>query len=378
MKTIHETEAVVVGGGAVGCSVAYQLAKRGKDVTLVDKKEPGAGTSTKNFGLVWVSIKEPYYYMELNLKSSLMWPEMVDELGEDVELRQERGGLKLCMTQAEYDKYSAVLERQRRSPLFEGRMISPEEVWELQPGASKEVVGAVWSPYDGDCDPIKWTRALERGCERAGVTIMSDTEVTDFDLDDESHEVKGVLTNRGRIGTAYAVNAAGPWAPQAAEMVGINIELFPERGQILVTEPTEIICPTPMSTVRQDRHGRFLLGTTMEDVGFDWSTTPEAADQIRADAARLVPATADLAIERHYSGLRPMPRDGVPFLGPIPHIPGYYIAVGHSGITLSPIHGKIISDLIVDGETDIDLTPYDPLRYDAKGTTEPGPERIGH
>jgi glycine/D-amino acid oxidase-like deaminating enzyme len=376
MKTIHKTEVVVVGAGAVGCSIAYWLAKRGKDVTLVDRTGPGAGTSTANFGLVWVSIKEPYTYMELSLRSSRLWPQVVEELGEDVDLRQG-GGLKLCLTEADYAKFEAVLDRQRRSPLFEGKMISTHEAKELQPGISDDIVGAVWSPHDGDCNPIKWTYALARGCKRRGVNVMTDTEVTGFDLD-EDNRVAGVFTNRGRIAAPYAVNAAGPWAAQLAEMVGVTIGLYPERGQILVSEPAPMICPTPMSLVRQEPHGQFFMGTTAEDVGFDRSTTAEAAQKITHNAIRMVPYIQNLSIVRHFAGLRPMPRDGLPFLGPIPHIPGYFIAVGHSGITLSPVHGKIISDLIVDGETEIPIGDYDPLRYDERGTREPGPERTGH
>jgi sarcosine oxidase subunit beta len=373
VKEFHRTEVVVVGAGAVGCSIAYWLAKRGTDVTLVDKSEPGAGTSTLNFGLVWVHSKRPYTYMELNLRSSLLWPRMVEELGEDVDLRQG-GGLPLCLTEAEYEEAQALMAHQQQSPLFKGRMLSPEEVFELQPGASPHIVGASWSPHDGDCDPVKWTLALARGCKRLGVDVMTETEVVGFDLD-ENNRVAGVLTNRGRIGARYAVNAGGPWAAQLAQMVDVTLGLFPQRGQILVSEPARIVCPTPMFPVRQDPHGQFYMGSTHEDVGFDWSTTPEAAQKLAREAAELVPFTQELQVVRHYAGLRPMPRDGLPFLGPVPHAPGYYVAVSHSGITLSPIHGKVISDLIVDGGTELPIADYDPLRYDERGTTEPGPER---
>ena len=96
------------------------------------------------------------------------------------------------------------------------------------------------------------------------------------------------------------------------------------------------------------------------------------------NAIKMVPLIRDLSVIRQFSGLRPMPRDGLPFIGPIPHVPGYYIAVGHSGNTLSPIHGQIMSDLIVEGETSIPLDDYDPLRYDERGTRKAGPDRNGH
>lgn len=378
MKTIHETEVTVVGAGAVGCSIAYWLAKRGMNITQVDKHGPGAGTTTANFGLIWTSIKEPHTYMELSVRSSWLWPQMVEELGEDVDLRQDRGGIKLCLTQADYDKHAAILERQRRSPLAEARMLSPQETIEMQPGVSSDIAGAVWSPYDGDCNPIKWNYALARGCKRLGVTVMNQTEVTGFELHPDDNRVTGILTDRGRIATQFVVNSAGPWAAKLAEMVDLTIGLYPERGQMLITEAAPMICPIPMSTVRQDPHGQFYLGATMEDVGFDLSTTAEAARKIARNAVRMVPYIRNLSVVRQFSGLRPMPRDGLPFLGPVPHVPGYYIATGHSGITLSPIHGKIISDLIVEGETDIPIDDYDPLRYDKRSTRPAGPPRSGH
>ena len=378
MKTIHKTEVVVIGAGAVGCSIAYWLAKRGKDVTLVDKSGVGAGTSTAAFGLIWSSAKEPFTYMELSLRSTLMWPKMVEELGEDVDLRQGQGGLTLCLTEEVYKAKEALIERQQRSPLFKAQMLSPQEVRELQPGVSPEIMGALWSPHDGDCNPIKWVYALARGCQRRGVKIMNHTEVIGFDQDGDNRVTSVFINNQERIGAEYVVNAAGPWATRLAEMVGVTIGLYPERGQVLISEPTSMICPVPMSTVRQDPSGQFFMGATFEDVGFDRSTTMEGAQKIAKNAVKMVPSTGKLAVVRQFAGLRPLPKDGLPFLGPIPHVPGYYLAVGHSGITLSPIHGKIISDLIVDGQTDIPLDDYDPLRYDEKGTKKAGPDRIGH
>ena len=111
MKRIHDTEVVVIGGGAVGCSIAYHLAKRGKAVTLVDKAEPGSGTSGLNFGLVWPqSIADPDY-LTFNIQSTLLWPDLVDELGEDVDFRQG-GGLTLCLTEADYTEKEAMLAQQ--------------------------------------------------------------------------------------------------------------------------------------------------------------------------------------------------------------------------------------------------------------------------
>lgn len=368
MRTIWEAEVVVVGAGAVGCSIAYQLRKRGKEVVLVDRNEPGSGTSSTNFGLVWTHTKEPATYMELSLASSRLMPAMVAELGEDVELRQI-GGLKLCSTQEEFENAAAMVERQRTSPQYRGEMLCIDEVREMQPGVSPNLVGASWSPDDGDVNWTKWTMSLVRGCERSGVVMLRHTDVLGFEVG-SAGEIRGVRTDRGRIDSPVAVNAAGPWAKEVAAMAGVDIDVYPLRGQVLITEPTGIVCPQPMATVRQDRYGRFLLGTTSEDVGYDWTTTEAAAGAIRQNAASLVPKTEQVRVVRHFAGLRPQPRDGLPLLGPVPTVPGLFIAVGHSGITLSPIHGKVISELIVDGSTDVPIDAYDPLRFEASGTAD--------
>ncbi len=287
MNTLHKTEVIVIGGGAVGCSIAYQLARRGKDVTLVDKAEPGAGTSTKNFGLVWVHTKEPHTYMELSLRSSLLWPKLVEELGEDVDLRQT-GGLAPCLTEEDYANAEARLERQRRSPLFQGKMIPPDEVFAMQPGITRDLVGASWSPHDGSVNWIKWTHALARGCERVGVRMLHQTEVEAIERDKDNC-ITGIMTNRGRIAAPNVVCSAGPWSKELAGLVDLPIDFFPQKGQILITEATEMICPMTMDSVRQEPHGQFYMGTTHEEVGFDWSTTAEAYKAIRDYAARLVP-----------------------------------------------------------------------------------------
>lgn len=372
MPTIHSTEVVVVGAGAVGCSIAYWLAKRGKDVTLVDKGGPGSGTSIANFGLVWTSDKEPHTYMELNLRSSWLWPKMVAELGADVEYR--RGALTVALTETDYADLAGMIEKQRQSPLYCARMISPQEVWDMQPCISRQIAGALYSPDDGDSNPIKWLYALLRACKRLGVRVMRDTEVTGFDLDGENR-VAGVHTSWGHIQASHAVNAAGIWAAQIAGMVGVTLGLIPQRGQVLVSEAAPCALTMPESHVRQSLDGNFYMGTTRENVGLSRGTTMEASRKIAQNAIRTVPLISQLSLIRQFSGIRCMPRDGLPFIGHVPHVPGYYIAVGHSGNTLSPIHGKIISDLIVQGQTDIPLEDYDPLRYDARGTRKAGPDR---
>ncbi len=353
---------VVVGAGAVGCSIAYQLATRGATVTLVDKIEPGAGASSANFGLIWSHTKEPIGYMDLHLRSIDLWPRMVAELGEDVDLRLD-GGIDLCPTDQDYGARAALLDRQRHCPRFAGRMLSRDDVARLQPGVSHAIAGASWSPHDGDCNWDKWVRALIRGCARAGVTVLANTAVIRVDLD-TTGRIAGVTTNRGAIAAHAVVNAAGGAAAQIAAMAGVAIAVSAQRGQILVTQPAPITCPVPMALVRQDAYGRYYLSTDHDD------ETPEVPSEdivskVIERAAALVPAVRGVPIVRRVVGLYPKPAGDLPYLGGVSTVPGFYVAVGHSGIGLSPIHGKVISDLIIDGTTDVPIADYDPLRHAA-------------
>jgi sarcosine oxidase subunit beta len=358
-----DAEVVVIGAGAVGSSIAYHLAKRGKTVVLVDRRAPAAEASGANFGLVWVHSKEPWYYMELSLLSARLYPSLVAELDADVELRQE-GGLVLCMTEEEFNKGEAMIARQRQSSLFRGRMLSREEVLELQPGVADTVVGASWSPDDGDLNPIAYTLALARACERRGVRILPATTVTGVERTDG--RVSAVVTDQGRIAAPIVVNAAGVQAPRIAEMVGHTLPVEPCRGQELVTEPAPRLLRYPMSGIRQTKStGQFMLGFTEEWVGLDKRTTLTGMIKIATNAVRKVPSVRHLRIVRSWAGLRPMPKDGLPLIGELREVPGFYVAVGHSGITLSPMYGHALSDLICDGATSFPIEPYHPCRFDA-------------
>jgi sarcosine oxidase subunit beta len=355
----READVVVIGAGAVGVSVAYHLAKRGKRVALVDRAGVGSGTSAATFALIWVHAKEPVHYMELSLRSARMFPALVQELDVDVHLDQP-GGLTLCMTDADLAKGQALIERQSASRLFEGRLVDAAEAHRLQPGLSPAVRGAVYSPHDGHLDSIRYVTALARAARRLGVEFVLHTEVTGIER--RGGRVTGVLTAGGRIEAPHAVNAAGPYAAVIARMVDLDLPVRPVRGQVLVTLPMPKTLRMPMSGVRQGPDGHFFLGFTREEVGYNTDVTPDAIRTIARNAVRRVPMLKDARLLRAFAGVRSMPADGLPCLGPVPSVPGFYVAVSHSGITLSPLHGTAIADLICDGKTDLPIGPFDPTR----------------
>ena len=362
MTQVHTCEVAVIGGGAVGCSAALQLARRGKDVTLLDRATPGSGTSSKSYGLIWAQSKASIPYMEFCLSATALWPAWAASLEEDIGLRLG-GGIQPCVSEEDYHVAENRIAKLSSSPRFRGRMLSREETRALQPGIAPDIAGSSWSEHDGDCDWERYAAALWRRCEREGVRIRPNTRVTGFEHSPGSR-LRRVVTDRDTLRCDAAIIAAGVWSQEIAALAGIVLDVRPVRGQILVTESAPVTCPLPMSWVRQEREGRFFMGTTFEEVGFDSSTTAEAAQDIARRSASIVPQTQDLKVVRHFAGLRPMPRDGLPVLGEVRALPGLYLAVSHSGITLSPLHGKVLSDLIVDGQTSEAIAPYDPARFD--------------
>jgi glycine/D-amino acid oxidase-like deaminating enzyme len=264
------------------------------------------------------------------------------------------------MNDADMAKGQALIGRQDVSPLFEGRLVDAAEVHRLQPGLSPEVRGAVYSPHDGHLDSIRYVTALARGARRLGVEFALHTEVTGIER--REGRVAGVETTGGRIAATHVVNAAGPYAAAISRMVGMDLAVRPVRGQVLVTLPMPKTLRMPMSGVRQGPDGHFFMGFTREEAGYNVDVTPDAIRTIARNAVRRVPTLRDARLLRAFAGIRSMPADGLPCLGPVPSVPGFYVAVSHSGITLSPLHGTVIADLICDGRTEIPIAPYDPTR----------------
>jgi len=159
------------------------------------------------------------------------------------------------------------------------------------------------------------------------------------------------------------VLAAGKNSSKLVEPLGILLPIVSERGQILVTEAIRKVLLCPVDNTRQTERENILLGTTYETDIADKTTSIEGARKIAIDSIRRYPVLKNVNIIRHFAGVRALPKDGKPYLGSVTKIPGLFVAASHSGITLAPVHGKIISELILDGKTDIPIEKYHPDRY---------------
>jgi hydrogen cyanide synthase HcnC len=372
------TDVAVVGGGIRGLCIAYCLARAGVDVTLIEKGFLGSGASTANAGLVNVSQKVPAHYTRLSLLSADMYPEFVAELEAEVDYQRD-GYLRVAATDAEVEDLIQRAQTQSRVPGVKVEILDSRRARTLEPALSPRIAAASICAQDGNVEPLKLVRAVGRAAVRQGARILHHREVTGIRL--EHGRVAAVVTREGEIAADVIVDAAGVFVPDVARMVGVRIPVLPQRGQMFQLEAMPPLLHRPIQALRQLSSGTTMLGTTNEFVGHDRRVTYEAGRDVLARAARLVPALGRARVIRGWAGLRPMTPDGLPIYEAVAEVPGFFVAVGHSGITLAPITGQAFCDLITKGRTDLPIALYSLSRFtdtDLEWTPEPLKNTAAH
>ena len=361
----------VIGAGVVGASIAYGLLKRGHSVILLDGKKSDPRASAANFGLVWVQGKGPNLpaYQTLTRTSSDAWPEFARELAEaagDAEgsLAYERnGGLTFTFGEEGFLERKNLLNRLHNERGADGddiEMISREEIQKLIPKfeLGEEVSGASFCWRDGCVNPLRLHTLLLQAIERLGGIITSGAHV---------HSAQGseglgwVLdTDRGQVSAGHVVAAAGLGTRDLAEMLDLDVPVYPQRGQVLVSQRMSKVLGLPASTIRQTADGTFLIGATKEDVALDESTSLSGAKLLASNALRITPMLKNMNVVRHWAGLRVMTPDGAPIYD---FGDGVSAAACHSGITLAPVHAEMFVDRILDISKATKLQAFRPERF---------------
>jgi len=364
------SDVVIIGGGAIGTSIAYHLAKRHIDVVLVEKDDIASGTSGACDGFIFMQSKRPGIHLQMALESAKMMERLSTELQRDIEY-ENTGGMIVVKSRQDMPEMRKLVERQRRLGL-EVHLMDAHEARRMEPCLSPDIAGATYSPMDAQVNPMSLCFAFAEAAERMGAEVLTDTEVTDIST--TNGKVEGVLTSRSFIRANVVVNAAGAYAPVIAEMVGVDLPITPRRGQVLVAESVPqvlkrvMICSRYITSkfdsrqvqgslgvglaLEQTRSGSLLIGSTREFVGYNRTVTPEGIRAILEHATALIPIIGELNIIRSFAGLRPYTPDAMPILGKVVGIEGFIVAAGHEGdgIALSPITGFLIAELIATGE----------------------------
>ena len=369
------SDIVIIGGGVIGTSIAYHLAKLGVRPLLLEKKDICSGTSSACDKAISLQSKNAGIHLEMALKSAAMFPLLGEELECNLEYHNDGG-----MIAIENERQMAIMEkfaaRQRESGLSVD-ILPTDEARKRQPALSPHIIGSTYSPADAEVSPLKLTFGFARMARRLGATIQTGVEVKGFEK--SGRKLTGVITGSGVIKTGLVINATGVFSSSIGHMAGLEIPIKPRRGQIIVTESVPplirgslwsaryIVAKHNPEMIRQEDseaadlgvglslgqtdEGTLLLGGTRELAGYDTLTTPEAVRAILRHAVKVVPALKSIHVIRMFAGLRPYTPDGLPIIGPVEGLDGFIMAAGHEGdgIALAPLTGKIIAEYVANG-----------------------------
>jgi hydrogen cyanide synthase HcnC len=320
----------------------------------------------------------PRSFLDFALASNALFPGLAAGLQEDsgMDVELERTSLLFLMYDDGDEHYARELwnDYPGERSLFE--WLSPSELAAAEPALTREARGALRFVGDDQLNPYKLADALRAGARAHGAQVLPHTEVTGVVR--TGSRIVGVVTPRETIGCEVMVNAAGSWAGEIAAMAGINVPVFPVRGQIVCTETLPKILNACISTtdcyLAQKHHGEIIIGSTTEEVGFDTGTTAAAARTLSAGAIRAVPELAHANVKRVWAGLRPGTRDELPILGPVDGLAGYLNACGHfrTGILNAPLTGIVIADLAVGEPPTHEIEPFLLKRFGSDASSQNG------
>lgn len=352
---------VVIGCGVVGSSIAYHLSERkNKEILVIDKGFPLSGTSGSTQAWVWVHNKNPSWYAELSMYSAELYPYLERKIG-DVEYNRT-GGLAPYFKEEDREKALRLQEEQAKVGI-EVEVLNYDEVHEKEPALSPNIVGATFSKIDGNVNPFRLVELYTKAAKKNGVQFSFYNPV--LDVEKESGKFK-VNTQQGEFQAKQLIIAGGPWTKELGQMLQVNIPVKQVRGQIIITEPLSPFLKYTIGGMRQADNGEVLIGYSKEEVGYDRRTTLDVIQDTARMAIDYVPDLAKANIVRCFSGIRVMPEDGFPILGEIPSVENLYVAAMHSGVTLSPLVGTLMTELLNEGETSIDISRYHIDRFERK------------
>jgi sarcosine oxidase subunit beta len=361
MMEHKEADVVVIGAGIMGCSTAYELAKKGKKVISIERGFVGREASGRNGGGVRQQKRHPAE-LPLAMASVKIWEKMKDDLGWDIEYRQG-GNLHIVGKEENWEKAAAEVEYERKMGL-DVRALDEKETKELVPVLDKKVkvIGSTYCPTDGNANPLLVTKAIARAARKLGVEIREHEPLQQ--LRKESGRVVAAQTEKAEYRAPVFVNAAGAWARPICNQVGLDFPVEIKRSQLLVTEPlpsafTEFISADLCSAYfRQALSGGIHIGVPSAPVqNYSKSTTYDAFQIAGQGYLALFPFLQKVNVVHTWAGLTNWTPDAVCIIDRAPDLEGLYLIAGNSGhgFCLGPITGRLMAEWIVDGTPSLDL-----------------------
>ncbi|MBF7146883.1 MULTISPECIES: NAD(P)/FAD-dependent oxidoreductase [Bacillus cereus group] len=380
---MRHCDVLIIGGGIIGCSIAYYTSKYGRDVTIIEKGEFVSGTSSRCDGNILAIDKDPGFDSQMSLVSQKLVTDLSEELEHSFEYRAP-GSILVCESDEEMEAAQQWVNRQKDAGL-PFRMLDRQDIREESPFFADDLLGGLECATDSTVNPYLLAFSLLAESKKMGVKAINHTEVKEMKRDIDGSFI--VETTNGTFTAKQVVNAAGVWAPKIGQMLDVNIPIEPRKGHIIVASRQQHVgCRKVMEfgyliskfggkrkvDALTEKYGvalvfeptesqNFLIGSSREFVGFHTRINNEVIKCIANRAIRFYPKMADMMVIRSYAGLRPWTEDHLPIISRVDHIPNYYIAAGHEGdgISLAAVTGKVIEELLNEKET---IIPIEPLR----------------
>lgn len=372
------SDVLIIGGGIMGCSLAYNLAKRGVSVTVLEKTTCGSEGSGRNSSGVRAQCRDPKE-LKLAMQSEEMWLTLSEELDYDVEYRRI-GNLQLAYDEQRMQEYRERVEREQAAGL-PVRMVGMDEIRQRLPYVNlddgidgQQFLGGTLCDSDGTADPLRATKAFHYAAVRAGAVVLPHVTVTGMTV--ENHKVTKVHTTAGDFAGGVVVNAAGAWGREIGRMAGVDVPIEPYLCQVCITQKLppdtlqHYLCIHPYAFWNQTAHGNLLYTNAHaplnqfphHDVGYD------VVEYLCRVTQRIFKplGVSKLALIRTYSGWNEVTPDGCAMMGFAGDPENFFVDAGYSGhgFCLGPASGVACADLILNGRTDLAVSELAFARFD--------------
>jgi sarcosine oxidase subunit beta len=345
----EKADIVIIGGGVMGCAIAYNLAKEGLKPVVIEKSDIGGEASGSNGGGVRQSARN-LKEMPLAMESIQIYGQLHEELGMDVEYVRE-GNLRLCTSEEELETMRQAVENQKKVGL-ELVMLDRKQVLEINPHVGDKVIGASFCPTDGHVNPFLVTYGFFKKAKSLGAKFYTHEEVKEIRM--QKGRVTGVVTDKNTFETDLVVDAAGVAGRKVANMVGLDLPMRPIFSEALITEAYPPLFKQMVGHAkglfygRQTAHGSFFWGGFVGTEQFIYREGKPLFHYIGPAISEMVldffPVLKDLNVIRMWSGLIAQMSDAIPVLGYTSEVPGFVFATGFSGhgFGLAPVIGFLL------------------------------------
>ena len=347
---LRSVDIAIIGGGVIGCSIAYELSKKDVKCIVFEKTRLASGASGATAGMIgpiWYMDHTIDPYFQLGMKSWNSFPNLIEELKEsgiDPEF-QQNGAIKVFFDESRDGFLLDDLKWQEKLGLGV-RWIDRKELIEREPQISDKALGGIFSPKDATIKGSAFVRALAHSAGNLGATILEGIDV--ISLKTERNKVVGVITQSGYFHAEHTIIAAGAWSGISRHWTPDLVPIRPIKGQRILIRKSGFVPKSWIQSLVPQKDGTILSAATREEGVFNNTVTGDAISQMVANAKEIFPILGDAEFISASAGVRPGTPDGMPILGSLPGLTGVSIASGHDhvGIMSSPATAKLMAEYV--------------------------------